>query len=216
MDEKIKEAFSRVKEDISSLKLSLLELKEDISLIKRTIRQTDKPTDRQTDDFSLQTNGSGYSDLNASKGSKVQNINISTGNEGVQTDRQTNQQTDRQTEKFAQDKIDSIKNVSEIIGSLDTLRKELRSKFKKLTSQEMLVFSSIYQFSDEEKSADYSSIADKLSLSESSIRDYVQKIIGKGIPIEKYKENNKKVSLSIPADFKKLASLQTIISLREL
>jgi len=43
-----------------------------------------------------------------------------------------------------------------------------------------------------------------------------EKIIKKGVPVVKSKENNKKVTLSIPPEFKKMASLQSIISLREL
>jgi hypothetical protein len=65
-------------------------------------------------------------------------------------------------------------------------------------------------------SVDYPSISQKLSLSESSIRDYVLKLAKKGIPIEKSKENNKKIYLKIEENFKKLASLQTILQLREL
>jgi hypothetical protein len=113
-------------------------------------------------------------------------------------------------------KIDQLERVSEILNSLDEIKKDLRHKFKRLTHQEMLVFSAIYQLEEQKNTVDYSTLALKLSLSESSIRDYVLKISKKGIPIDKIKENNKKILLKIPADFKKIASLQTILTLREL
>jgi DNA-binding transcriptional regulator LsrR (DeoR family) len=59
-------------------------------------------------------------------------------------------------------------------------------------------------------------ISQKLGLSESSIRDYTHKIIKKGVPLIKIKENNKKVTLSVAQDLKKIASLQTILALRNL
>jgi len=114
------------------------------------------------------------------------------------------------------DPLSKIQKVSDILNSLDSIKKDLRSKFKKLTSQEMLIFSAIYQLDEQGFSVDYPILAKKTSLTESSIRDYVQKLIKKGIPVDKTKENNKRITLSIPQDFKKIASLQTIISLREL
>jgi len=80
----------------------------------------------------------------------------------------------------------------------------------------MLIFSTIYQLEEQKETVDYSKIATKLNLSESSIRDYILKISKKEIPIIKTKIDNKKVILSISEDIKKLATLETIIQLREL
>lgn len=151
----------------------------------------------------------------------------STGNRGVPTDkptnRQTNQHTTQITEKEAkeekisiQTKLNNLQRASEILASLDSLKKEIRLKFKRLTNQEILIFSTIYQLEEEGNLVDYPLIADTLALSESSVRDYVQKIIAKGIPIEKEKINNKKVLLNISKDLKKIASLDTILQLRDL
>ena len=63
---------------------------------------------------------------------------------------------------------------------------------------------------------DYKIISVKLGLSESSIRDYVGKLMKKGIPIEKIRLNNKNVRLSISEDLKKIAPLSTILQLRDL
>jgi len=165
---------------------------------------------------------------------KGQNVLISTGNGGVPTDRQTNRQTDRhiiqhinlqETEKKPEisahllqksSKIDHLQKASEILGNLDALKKEIRRKFKALTNQEMSVFSLLYQLEQEGNEVDYPLLSSKLNLSESSIRDYIGKIQKKGIPITKEKLNNKKIILHISPDLKKIASLDTILKLREL
>jgi len=56
----------------------------------------------------------------------------------------------------------------------------------------------------------------KLNLTESSIRDYVRRLIKKGIPIDKNKINNKNIQLSISPNLKKIASLNTILQLRDI
>ncbi len=109
-----------------------------------------------------------------------------------------------------------ISEASEILASLDNIKREIRRKFKSITKQEMLVFSTIYTLEEQSPDADYQKIASKLSLSESSIRDYVQRIVKKGIPIEKEKLNNKKIILHISPELKKIATLDTIIRLRSL
>ncbi len=99
---------------------------------------------------------------------------------------------------------------------MDALKKDLRKQFKRLTPQEMLVFSTIYQLTDQAIEVDYSILAKKTNLTESSIRDYVQKLLRKGLPLEKIRENNKRILLIIPPEFKRMASLDTLISLRNL
>ena len=81
----------------------------------------------------------------------------------------------------------------------------------------MIVFTTIYQLEEQNQDEiDYKTLSNKLKLSQSSIRDYIQRMINKGIPIHKNKINNKKITLSISPDLKKIASLPTIIRLREL
>jgi cell division protein FtsB len=247
-EEKIKEAFTKAKQDILSLHSELFSLKQEIQELKRTLdkhsdRQTDTsthfPTKNSTEYHQISTNRQ----INPSHHTNPTDIttqnfpleavkskisNISTGNEGVSTDRQTDKQTDNSTGNkgggvrlntiipHTELKIEHLKKVSELINSLDDIKKELRTKIKKLTNQEMVVFTTIYQLEEENITVDYSIISQRLSLTESSIRDYVQRISRKGLPINKMKENNKKVLLSISSDLKKIASLSTIIQLRDL
>ena len=80
----------------------------------------------------------------------------------------------------------------------------------------MIVYSAIYQFEDQGHDVDYTLLSTNLGLSESSIRDYISRIGIKNLPLIKEKENNKKIILKIPQDLRKLATLDTIIKLRDL
>ena len=69
----------------------------------------------------------------------------------------------------------------------------IRLKFKRLTEQELLVFSKLYQLDEEMGHSDYKTLSQKLNLTESSIRDYIGRLIKKGIPVVKNKINNKNI-----------------------
>ncbi len=265
----VKEAFLKVKEDISLLnkevdllKENFLEIKErvielsniiinfnkkldfitekykEFSYLNRYNKEDNKtnqqlnPTNQQLNPTNQQlnpTNQQVFKPLNN------QILDISIGNEGVPTDKQTNQQTNQQTKIDSHNQRNSSYNQKEgnqfnnikkqedpidnaliILNSLDNLKKELRLKFKKLTEQEMLVFSNLYQLDSENGYSDYKQLSQKLNLSESSIRDYIGRLIQKGIPIEKIKVNNKNIQLKISQNLKKIASLNTIVNLREI
>ncbi len=226
MQDPIKEAFSRVKQEIDYLTNELAIMKEELEQLKSQHLKT--PTQEPITQ-AYQPQESNTSTQIPTLNSLITPYNpqfpaISTGNEGVPTDRQTDRQSDRHpntstpnTHKGSFNKrIDRLEKVSELLGSLDELKKEIRLKFKRLTNQEMSVYISIYQLEEQGFSVDYSLLAEKLGLTESSIRDYIRKMIGKGIPLMKIKENNQRILLSIPTDLKKIASINTIIQLRDI
>jgi DNA-binding MarR family transcriptional regulator len=226
----VKDAFQRVKKDMDSLReeIDILrqEFKENQNKLAEVLDMINKnplkfepalqhinpatPTHNPTNQHTNPAHNEPFEPL------KTQILSISTGNEGVPTDRQTNQQTDRHIQNTPKNDKNTIENAAEILDSLDSIKKELRLKFKNLTEQEILVFSTIYQMEEESGHTDYRSIAQKLKLTESSIRDYIGKIIKKGIPVDKKRVNNKNIQLSISPNLKKIASLSTILSLREL
>jgi biotin operon repressor len=230
-EDPIKSAFCKVKEDINFLNNEILNIKIAINEIKQAINlMIQASTDRQTIRH-INTTNPVYSTDNSThystvpqetEGLKSLNLPISTGNQGVSTDRQTDNSTDRQTQNYLKKQPKSIEinlqEASEILNSLDSIKKEIRLKFKHLTSQEMSVFSTIYQLEEQNPNLEitYKQLSKQLKLSESSIRDYIQRMINKGIPIKKQKINNKKVFLTISSELKKIASLPTIIKLREL
>ena len=225
--DQIKSAFQKVKQDMDSMteEINLLkqisyknnekltQLEEIITnllpkLTNLTLnQQVNNPA--HTPQISTNTIHNPAHDL-PFKASNTQNLGISTGNEGVPADRQTDRQTDQQTEK------PSFGEALDILSSLDSLKKEVRNKFKKITDQEFLVFSTIYQLSEEDGYVDYKTLSQKLNLTESSIRDYIGRLIKKGIPIEKNRINNKIIQLSISEKLKKIASLPAIFQLRSL
>jgi DNA-binding MarR family transcriptional regulator len=217
--QKVKQDMDSMREDITSLKQTLSETKEQISEMNRILnRLVSQPQIEQKPALDTPTNNPqnptypthSPTDSLSFKPLKGQNMSISTGNGGVPTNRQTNQQTNQQTEKTY------FGDALEILNSLDNIRKDIRNKFKRITEQEFLVFSTIYQMAEETGYADYKSLSQKLNLTESSIRDYVGRLIKKGIPIEKIKINNKMIQLSISEKLKKIASLPVIFQLREL
>ncbi len=240
----IKEAFSKVKSDISFLQSELNNLKtelkenkqlmikicENIQEIFDKVEQTDlqreqkeffkNPNFFQEEQVNNERINPAHPQINPTHYEKIptdkflfkplnpQNWQFSTGNKGVPTDRQTNQQTDQQHKN-------SIENAAEMLESLNSLKKEISKKFKNLTEQEWMVFAAIYQLDEERGHSDYSILAEKLKLSESSIRDYVARLIKKGISLDKTKINNKNVKLNIPKSLKQIASLSVILALRD-
>ena len=244
----VKDAFDKVKQDIEFLKYEFESLRKGVvetrermieicEIIKKmSERIENKASTHKPKTQTLQMPSSTHNlPLEALK---PQNLHISTGNEGVSTDRQTDRQTHRQTHRQTQNELkilknkprkeknlfekhpnfkeDSFKNALEILNSLDNIKKEIRLKFKRLTEQEILIFSTIYQIEEEKGYANYKLIAEKLNLTESSVRDYVGRLIQKNIPVEKKKINNKQISLFISQNLKKIAPLSTILQLRDL
>ncbi|MBT7102111.1 HTH domain-containing protein [archaeon] len=216
----IKEAFSKIKEDIQSLRDEITQLRlqqTDIQTHNQTTPTHNMPQIPQQTD--IQTHNQAYSAQNHHiQPPYSPNIQSSIGNEGVPTNRQTDIQTHQQTHNYTQNTPNSdFKQANNILSSLDNIKKGIRLKFKRLTPQEMLVFSTLYAL--EEQNYDeitYRTLATQLKLSESSIRDYINKLSKKGVPIDKIRQNNKTILLQISPDLKNIATLATIQDLREL
>ena len=216
----IKEAFSRIKADIQTLRDEITQLR---------LQQTDIQTHSQTlpthipSNILQQTDIQTHSQTLPTQNHPIQpsytpNTQSSTGNEGVPTNRQTDTQTHQQTHNYTQTTPNSdFRQANNILSSLDNIKKGIRLKFKRLTPQEMLVFSTLYTLEEQRyNEITYRTLAKQLNLSESSIRDYINKLTKKGVPIEKIRQNNKIIILQISQDLKNIATLATIQSLREL
>ncbi len=257
-NDKLKQAFSKIKQEIKTLKINMQKLEKEIIQINKKIdeicnqilhnlvkKQEKKPqkTIKYLFDTSTQNSSNSTHNFDTSTHSSTdnlpfyalnpQNLTISIGNGGVPTDKQTNRQTDKQTHISIrnQGKIQENTQIMQkthetygkspklILKDLDNLRKNIRLKFKRLTPQEMLVFSTLYQLEDEKingQEITYKTISKKLGLSESSIRDYIGRLIKKKIPIIKKKIDNKKITLYVSEDLKAIATLNTLLKLREI
>ena len=234
--EKLKEAFAKVKQDIDFLASEIYQIKQGIIEIKQNLGIPLSSTLRQITSTYPVTSTQTSTVPQEIEGLRTSNLGISIGNQGASTDRQTDRQTDNSTHNLGgippktiesnKETIESNKEIniekniqqaSEILDSLDRLKKEIRLKFKRITPQEMVVFSAIYQLEEQDpENTSYKQLSSLLKLSESSIRDYVQRMVNKGIPIKKNKIANKKIILSISSELKKIATLSTIIQLRGL
>jgi hypothetical protein len=232
----IKEAFQRIKEDIEDLRQEIFNIKNQLNdpnqqpiqqssekpqQYTQNIQQT--PHSDQTMPVQTPTQTPSQTDTPTHNPTiqhivqplKQPNMAFSIGNEGVPTDKPTDRQTNQQTDKTHS--IDDFERANEILANLDSIKKGIRLKFKRLTTQEMLVFSTLYGLEEQNiEEITYKLIANNLNLSESSIRDYVNKLINKGIPLIKVRQNNKKITLRVSPDLQNIASLSTIIKLREL
>ena len=245
--DKIKQDIFSLKLEVSNLNYRIEDLSQENKELKERIAITPVsaiPTHIPTDNYPLISTPTHIpTHQQSSQSLQDQDIDLSIGNRGVPTDKPTNKPTIQQTNQhldyenldaskiqFSKDinfpenekdshnpKVDSFERASEILNSLDSLKKEIRLKFKRLTNQEMLVFSTLYSLEEQDlDEITYKTLAHHLRLSESSIRDYVTKIASKGIPIVKIRLNNKKIVLKISPDLQKVASLSTILKLREL
>lgn len=212
----IKEAFNKIKEDISFLREEVNQIKLKLNKNPQTIPThspiyTAQQTDKQTDIQTTPTHN------HAAEAPYTQDMNISIGNGGVPTDKQTNRPTDKQTHNYSPSMLNSdFKQANDILNSLDHIKKGIRLKFKRLTPQEMLIFSTLYNLEENSTEVTYRVLATLIGLSESSIRDYVNKLTNKGIPINKIRQNNKTIILKISKDLKNIATLATIQDLRAL
>ena len=213
--DQIKEAFQKVKQEILDLKLDLESMKIAIKSLENTLNSMKI---NQTQQPSISTTPTHIPTLRQSlEAPKPQNLPISIGNEGVPTDKQTNRQTDQhmQIQPKIQEKP-TFEQATKLLESLGNIKKEIRLKFKRLTNQEMLIFSTLYQLEQTQQETTYKDLATQLKLSESSIRDYISRLIDKGIPLDKIRKNNKQIILKISQDLKKIASLDTILQLRDI
>jgi DNA-binding MarR family transcriptional regulator len=221
----VKEAFLKIKDDIQNLQLEISQIKAELfkqNNINPTIQQVTSPQHIQQTNQQTHLTDKPTQNI-ALGGLKTPNYQFSTGNKGVPTDKQTNGQTDQQAEIHRNSQQDNnnieqnaFSEADKIMSSLNELREEIKIKFKSLTPQEMLVFSTIYGFQEQNVQITYKTIAEHLNLSESSIRDYINRLISKQVPLNKEKINNKLVLLSIDSSLTKNISLSTIISLRNL
>lgn len=211
----IKEAFSKIKEEISSLRLDIEQIYKSLLDLKLSNQALASSLSKDSNTKLL-----GPTSNSTPEALKSQNIGSSIGNRGVPTHQPTNTSTHQHTEKTPSLKElpeteNSFKAINETLNSLGILQKEVIQKIKGLTSQEATVLSLFYTLDPTSLGLDHKTLAEALSLSESSIRDYVLRLIKKGIPIEKEKINNKALLLRLNPSFKELLSLESVLKIKE-
>jgi len=185
MDEtKIKEAFSKVREDMNIIKTAIESIKVELS----SRESTNKALEAEVQHLKTMIQWS-----NQQKNNDF--FLFSSGNKGVfrQTD---NRQTTDTRQIF-----DTEAHIESIFLSLTEKEFLLFLTLYQLEEELKIPIS-------------YTQLASKLSLSQSSIRDHISEIIRKKAPITKVKVNNKKVLLSIDKPFKNLNIMGKILNIR--
>ncbi len=213
-EDTIKQAFSKVKEDINSINNRLDRLEAQIQEVLTNI--SGNPLN--SSEFSRFKPSSAQIQKSSSGNEGVQSINHSTINQSFNNQSHTKHKFDGYEPQIKENYDDktpsnqslinqSLSNHSTNIHSLNvqSLKKELESRFNSLTNQEFLVFLTIYQLEEDlGRSVTYSDLSAKLSLTSGCIRGYVSSLIRKKLPVIKSKINNRTLTLSINTQFRDL------------
>lgn len=225
LDPNLKQAFSKVKDDINQLKNQIKQLddelnsqktslneilpkineiysilkylKKEVSTGNEGVRQTDRHLDRQTD--TRQTDAS-----------KPLNIGLNINNSDFTDDKVLDKQTDtRQTLR----QTDTSQEHQQTQNNLKIIADDINKMFLKLSKQELRIFLTIYQLEDEGIEPTHRSISIKTQLSESCIRDHVSSLFRKNTPILKKRLNNHTNVFSVLKDFRALNLKNRLINL---
>ena len=188
VDEKLRESFKRVKDDIIELKISLNNEKDELNSIKTEMKEIKGLISEIKDNLLI------------FKKSSI-------GNDGVINN---HQQSSTIINNHQQPTISL-----QAKKSFADLKQTLTFAFKSLTDREFSVFLALVELENALPEVTYTELADRLKISEPTVRNVVNRLISKNLPLEKVRFFNKKVSLSLSKDFKKSDLLAELISLRQ-
>jgi len=184
-EERIKLSFSKAKEHVDRLENDLKELK----LLLKT--QNKEIIDLKSEMKEIITSNKQIDYQNEPKTS------ISTGSKGV-----PRQHFDSTSTALNQE--------------IEPIKQEIEEKFRKLTEKQFSIFMTIYELEEQKNSPiRYKDIAEHLSLTQSSVRDHVNELTLKKIPLTKEIFNNK-VFLSVPQEFRTLTLASKLLNFRQL
>ena len=199
----VRNAFLKVKEDISNLKEDLEANKRILNEIKRNISELNEK----------------IAFLNDSIKKKPQKDPVffksSIGNKGVFNDQQrsTTINNDQQWSTMPNnDQQSSTITPLETSGTL--IDPQFVRKIRDLTDREYSLFIKVYELNTIKEEISYSELANQLKLTEGTIRGVVTRVIAKGLPLIKERFFNKKSSLFIDPGFFKPFLLPELMKLR--
>src|SRR3989344_1238193 len=185
--ENVKIAFSKVKEEINSLKSAIKDNNGLLLEISKKLNELEKRMiiSKSRDEIGLENKEENY---------------ISTGNNGVVVDRRRPSSTP----------IDQQQTL------INDLINELDQKFKGLTKRELSVFMTIYQLEEESgfSGVTYRDIANRLKLSLSTTKGYVTSLLYKKMPIERQDLISGKSQFFVKKELRDLAIIKKLIELR--
>ncbi len=185
-EEKLRQSFQKVKEDIMEAKTAINSQKDDFNSLKSKIDEIYTVIFKIKEEiivFKKSSTGNNGVNNNQQQSTTINNSKQSTAN---------NQQSTHQPE----------------------LPLQLTQTFKQLTDREFSVFMAMIELEQQLPEITYADLANKLKISEPTIRNVINSLISKKIPIQKNRFFNKKVSLLVNPSLKTTPFLEKIIQLR--
>lgn len=214
----LKKAFSKVKEDMQVLNDRLARLESQVQVILTKFDQKIPSNPSNSTENSQYRSQNPQIQQSSSGNEGVQSINHSTINQSFNNQTVKTPEFGQYTPQISKNyqnntktnhslSIQSLSTQSTNIHALNiqTLKKELESRFNSLTSQEFLIFLTIYQLEEDlGRPITYMDLSTKLSLTSGCIRGYISALIRKNLPLIKSKINNRTLTLSINPEFRDL------------
>ena len=186
-EERIRNSFEKVRDDMGFLKNELERVKN------RLDKQEEERNNIKSQISQI------LSFINEIKDNMSFFYKISSGNDGVINNHQ-------QSSTIINNKQQSI---SAIKSDFDVL-------FRGLTDREFSVFMAIYQLEEDlQAPVSYCEVSKILKITEITVRNYVNSMMNRGIPIEKHRQYNRKVSLSIKKDMRDLNLASKLLKIRQ-
>ena len=185
-EEKLRQSFQKVKEDIMEAKTAINSQKDDFNSLKSKIDEIYTVIFKIKEEiivFKKSSTGNNGVNNNQQQSTTINNSKQSTAN---------NQQSTHQPE----------------------LPLQLTQTFKQLTDREFSVFMAMIELEHQLPEITYADLANKLKISEPTIRNVINCLISKKVPIQKNRFFNKKVSLLVNPSLKTTPFLEKIIQLR--
>jgi len=188
-EQNVKVAFSKVKEHIIALESEVNKNKEEVTAYKQEIINLKQEVENLRKELVLR--------MEDSKPSEPKDLGFkdsSSGNKGVYSFNHS----------FVKQSLNSH-------SAIQGFKQDFDKTFSNLSQQEFLTFLTIYQLEEEIQNVSYVDVSRKLNLTEGCIRTYISSLLKKGVPLIKYKYNNKQVFLRINPEFRALSLKQKLI-----
>jgi len=196
-EERIRNSFEKVRKDMSFLKKEL----ESVKLELNRQKEEEKGLKLKIDDI--------LRFINEIKDNMSFFYKISSGNDGVINNHQ-------QSSTIINNEHQSSSTNNNQLESINDLKEDFESLFKGLTDREFSVFMAIYQLEEDLHGlVRYSDVSKMLKITQITVRNYVNSMISMNIPIEKHRQYNRKVSLSIKKELRDLNLATKLLKLRQ-
>ena len=196
-EERIRNSFEKVRKDMSFLKKEL----ESVKLELNRQKEEEKGLKLKIDDI--------LRFINEIKDNISFFYKISSRNDGVINNHQ-------QSSTIINNEHQSSSTNNNQPESINDLKEDFESLFKGLTDREFSVFMAIYQLEEDLHGlVRYSDVSKMLKITQITVRNYVNSMISMNIPIEKHRQYNRKVSLSIKKELRDLNLATKLLKLRQ-